>query len=80
MVVETFDNRVQGAPKVREEIFKEMGSLALSEISLSQFYGIEIDEFAKEIAILALWLTKHQMNVEFFKEWRTNPTLPLRYR
>ena len=60
------------------EIFKEMGSLALSEISLNQFYGIELDDFAHEIAILALWLTKHQMNVEFFKEFgRTNPTLPL---
>ena len=64
--------------RLEMEIFKEMGSLALSEISLSQFYGIEIDEFAKEIAILGLWLTKHQMNVEFFKEFgRTNPTLPL---
>ena len=60
------------------EIFIEMGSLALSEISLNQFYGIELDDFAHEIAILALWLTKHQMNVEFFKEFgRTNPTLPL---
>ena len=41
--------------RLEMEIFKEMGSLALSEISLSQFYGVEIDEFAKEIAILALW-------------------------
>jgi hypothetical protein len=64
--------------RMEMEIFKEMGSLALSEISLSQFYGIEIDEFAKEIAILALWLSKHQMNKEFFKEFgRTSPTLPL---
>jgi len=64
--------------RLEMEIFKEMGILALSEISLSQFYGIEIDEFAKEIAILALWLSKHQMNVEFYREFgRTNPTLPL---
>ena len=64
--------------RLEMKIFKEMGSLALSEISLSQFYGIELDDFAHEIAILALWLTKHQMNVEFFKEFgRTNPTLPL---
>ena len=64
--------------RLEMEIFKEMGSLALSEISLNQFYGIELDDFAHEIAILALWLTKHQMNVEFFKEFgRTNPTLPL---
>jgi type II restriction/modification system DNA methylase subunit YeeA len=64
--------------RLEMEIFKEMGSLALSEISLNQFYGIELDDFAHEIAILALWLTKHQMNVEFFKEFgRTTPTLPL---
>ena len=64
--------------RLEMEIFKEMGSLALSEISLNQFYGIELDDFAHEIAILALWLTKHQMNVEFSKEFgRTNPTLPL---
>lgn len=64
--------------RLEMEIFKEMGSLALSEISLNQFYGIELDDFANEIATLALWLTKHQMNVEFFKEFgRTNPTLPL---
>ena len=60
------------------EIFKEMGSLALSKISLNQFYGIELDDFAHEITILAMWLTKHQMNVEFFKKFgRTNPTLSL---
>ena len=64
--------------RLEMEIFKEMGSLALSEISLNQFYGIELDDFAHEIAILALWLTKHQMNVEFYKEFgKTNPTLPL---
>ena len=64
--------------RLEMEIFKEMGSLALSEISLNQFFGIELDDFAHEIAILALWLTKHQMNVEFSKEFgRTNPTLPL---
>ena len=60
------------------ETFKEMGSLALSKISLNQFYGTELDDFAHEITILAMWLTKHQMNVEFFKKFgRTNPTLSL---
>lgn len=64
--------------RLEMKIFKELGSLALSEISLNQFYGIELDDFAHEVAILALWLTKHQMNVEFFREFgRTNPTLPL---
>ncbi|QVY66876.1 DNA methyltransferase [Polaribacter sp. Q13] len=60
------------------QVFKELGTMALSEISLSQFYGIELDDFAHEIAILALWLVEHQMNVAFFKEFgRTNPALPL---
>ncbi|SMN16032.1 FIG045374: Type II restriction enzyme, methylase subunit YeeA [uncultured Candidatus Thioglobus sp.] len=38
-----------------------------STISLSQFYGIEIDDFAHEIAILSLWLAEHQMN-QYFEE------------
>ncbi|MDD4575352.1 MAG: N-6 DNA methylase, partial [Bacteroidales bacterium] len=60
------------------KVFKAGGMMALSGIQLSQFYGIEIDDFAGEIAKLALWLAEHQMNVEFFKEFgRTNPTLPL---
>lgn len=50
-----------------------------SGICLSQFYGIEIDDFAHEIALLSLWLTEHQMNVEFREEFGyTEPTLPLR--
>jgi hypothetical protein len=36
-----------------------------SKIKLDNFYGIEIDDFAHEVAILSLWLAKHQMNVEF---------------
>lgn len=41
------------------------GLFALSAITLDNFYGIEIDDFAHEIATLSLWLAKHQMNVEF---------------
>jgi len=61
-------------------IFKVEGeTMPFSGIKLSQFYGIEIDDFAGEIAKLALWLAEHQMNVEFFNQFgRTNPTLPLR--
>jgi hypothetical protein len=51
----------------------------MSGIKLSQFYGIEIDDFAHEIALLSLWLTEHQMNVEFKGEFGyAEPTLPLR--
>jgi len=50
-----------------------------SRIQLSQFFGIEIDDFAHEIAQLSLWLADHQMNVEFQKEFgKSSPTLPLK--
>ena len=65
--------------KLEMKIIKQLNRLALSGISLSQFYGIEIDDFAHEVAILSLWLAEHQMNVEFYKEFgRTEPTLPLK--
>ncbi|PZR16838.1 MAG: SAM-dependent methyltransferase [Flavobacterium psychrophilum] len=60
-------------------IFKALSSLAFSNINLSNFYGIELDDFAHEIATLSLWLAEHQMNQEFFKEFgRTKPALPLK--
>lgn len=50
----------------------------LSVISLKQFFGIEIDDFACEIARLSLWLAEHQMNCKFKEEFGvTRPTLPL---
>ena len=53
-------------------------AFVFSEIKLSQFYGIELDDFAQEVAILSLWLAEHQMNLKFFKEFgRTSPALPL---
>jgi len=56
----------------------KIGAMVSSTINLSQFFGIEIDDFAHEIAQLSLWLAEHQMNVEFFNQFgRTNPTLPL---
>jgi type I restriction-modification system DNA methylase subunit len=64
--------------RLEMQILKELGGLALSGIHLNNFYGIELDDFAHEIAKLSLWLAEHQMNVEFFNEFgRTNPTLPL---
>jgi hypothetical protein len=65
--------------RLEMKIFKESGVMPLSGIALTQFYGIELDDFAHEIAKLALWLAEHQMNVESFKEFgKTNPTLPLK--
>jgi len=52
--------------------------LRLSYIVLTQFYGIEIDDFACEIARLSLWLAEHQMNCKFAEELGvTRATLPL---
>jgi len=53
--------------KLEMKIFKELNEMALSNISLSQFYGIELDDFAHEVAILSLWLAEHQMNQVFLK-------------
>lgn len=53
-------------------------SFVFSEIKLTQFYGIELDDFAHEVALLSLWLAEHQMNLEFYKAFgRTSPSLPL---
>jgi type I restriction-modification system DNA methylase subunit len=64
--------------RLEMQILKALGGFAFSGIQLNNFYGIELDDFAHEIAKLSLWLAEHQMNVEFFNEFgRTNPTLPL---
>ena len=53
-------------------------TFVFSEIKLTQFYGIELDDFAHEVAMLSLWLAEHQMNLEFYKAFgRTSPSLPL---
>ncbi len=50
-----------------------------SQIKLDNFYGIEIDDFPHEIAILSLYLAKHQMNIEFEKQFgREIKLIPLK--
>lgn len=44
-------------------------------IPLNNFYGIEIDEWPARIAEVAMWLTQHQMNVEFAKRFGHEPDL-----
>ncbi len=74
--------------KLEMEVLKRQQELELektgqifqpfSVIKLSQFYGIELDDFAHEVAILSLWLTDHQMNNEFRAEFgESKATLPL---
>lgn len=56
----------------------DFGDITFSEINLSNFYGIELDDFAHEVATLSLWLAEHQMNQAFKKEFgRCKPALPL---
>lgn len=51
----------------------------LSQIQLSQFYGIEIDGFACEIAKLSLLLAEQQMNIQFKNTFgKVGPSLPLK--
>ncbi|CAK2776822.1 class I SAM-dependent DNA methyltransferase [Vibrio splendidus] len=51
----------------------------ISNIHLDQFYGIEIDDFACEIARLSLWLAEHQINKQWEKEiGPAEPALPLK--
>lgn len=41
----------------------------LMKVNVDQFYGIEIDEFASQIARVAMWLMDHQMNVSASTEF-----------
>ena len=52
---------------------------AESKINIENFHGIEIDDFAVEVAILSLWIAKHQMNTEFKEKFNVSiPLIPLK--
>lgn len=52
---------------------------AESTINIENFFGIEIDDFAVEVAILSLWIAKHQMNAEFNEKFNISiPLIPLK--
>ena len=61
--------------KLEIEIWKRRTELTgehvvpFTNININQFYGIEIDSFAHEVAMLSLWLAEHQMNMLFTKEF-----------
>jgi type I restriction-modification system DNA methylase subunit len=66
-------------PKTQLDFAATYKPTFFSNIQLSQFYGIELDDFAHEVAILSLWLAEHQMNVAFKEIFgQANPTLPLK--
>lgn len=72
--------------KLEHAILEQLGELRGtqyglfdSSVNIENFYGIEIDDFAVEVAILSLWIAKHQMNVEFRQKFGTDiPLIPLR--
>ena len=52
---------------------------AESVVNIENFYGIELDDFAVEVAILSLWIAKHQMNAEFKEKFSVSiPLIPLK--
>ena len=71
--------------KLEIQIWKQIGDLSggfelpFVNIQLTQFYGIEIDDFAHEVASLSLRLAEHQMNRKFTAEFAnvSIPALPL---
>ena len=70
--------------KLEMDVIKSLSEVepqgfAMSGLHLSQFYGIEIDDFACEIARLSLWLAEHQLNSQWQQEFGfAPPALPLR--
>lgn len=41
-------------------------------LEVDHLYGIEIDDFARELAILSIFLAKHQMNMKFNEQFGTS--------
>lgn len=65
-------------PKDQIKVIQSYQLTLFSGVALTQFYGIELDDFAHEVAILSLWLAEHQMNMQFKAEFNiSRPSLPL---
>jgi len=71
--------------KLESRIFERLkkvstqAALQMTGIRLSQFFGIELADFATETAKLSLWIAEYQMNELFKAEFGTAPpSLPLR--
>ena len=60
------------------EALSEGDIRAESRLDVSQFYGIEIEEWPVRIAEVAMWLMDHQMNAELFARFsQVKATVPL---
>lgn len=68
------------------DILIELNNIGIStmyvpSVTLDQFYGIEIDDFACDVTRLSLWIAEHQMNVKLHNQISdaVRPTLPLQH-
>lgn len=68
------------------DILIELNNIGVStmyvpSVTLDQFYGIEIDDFACDVTRLSLWIAEHQMNVKLHEQVSdaVRPTLPLHH-
>lgn len=50
-----------------EQKIEQSRQIPMSLINLNQFSGIEINDFAHEVAKISLWIAEHQMNEEMTK-------------
>jgi hypothetical protein len=70
--------------KLENRVFvrlREIGQrqLPMTGVQLTQFYGIELADFAAETAKLSLWIAEYQLNEQFKTEFGSAPAaLPLR--
>lgn len=71
--------------KEQDRILAKKGTgkaiMYLPSVTLDQFYGIEIDDFACDTTRLSLWIAEHQMNTKLREEIHNavRPTLPLQH-
>ena len=68
------------------DILIELNNIGVStmyvpSVTLDQFYGIEIDDFACDVTRLSLWIAEHQMNIKLHEmiSDAIRPTLPLQH-
>lgn len=66
--------------KIAEEESKK-ATMYIPSVTLDQFYGIEIDDFACDTTRLSLWIAEHQMNIKLREKIdnAVRPTLPLHH-
>ena len=55
--------------KVQKKGQMSIDTALISKVDVDAFYGIEYDEFPAQIALVAMWLIDHQMNLRLSQEF-----------